>query len=363
MADAEKIDKRPSKLDSKRYEFTHLRYPDNVTVDDSQKHYAAFYISVPEGTPTSLSGEKQIGLVNVSGENTTNTGNASTAVIATAGAAVAGASVLSMGKKLGGLGANISTKARLATAGAGAIATAGLAVATFKKTEYMRISDAIILGINSVPEVTYRSNWDSLDLGTLGGLLAGGSSSADAGMMNTGADLLKLVARNSLKIPGSAQAAKEGVDRLGGFNDRQAAGVSASITKEVANPFREQLFQNVGFRQFQFSYHFMPKDANEANMVKNIIEKFKFHMHPDLNATGVFMKFPSQFDIVYYFNGEVNKNLNKIATCALVDMTVKYGADNDKFASFNDGVPVETTITLSFRELTVLTKTQIKQGF
>ena len=363
MANAEKIDKRPSKLDAERYQFTHLRYPENVTVDDSQKHYAAFYISVPEGTPTSLQNETQIGLVNTSGENLTNTANASTKTIAAVGAAVAVGSVLSMGKKMGGLGANISTRSRAIASTTAALATAAVAVSTFKKTEYMRISDAIVLGINNIPEVHYKANWEGVDLGTMGGLLAGGSSAADAGMGATGLDLGKIVARNSLKIPGSSQAAKEISDRLGGFSDKQAASVASSITKEIANPFREQLFQNIGFRQFQFTYHFMPKNANEANMVKNIIEKFKFHMHPDLNATGVFMKFPSQFDIVYYFNGEVNTNLNKIATCALIDMAVKYGSDADKFASFNDGHNVETTISLTFRELSVLTKTQIKQGF
>lgn len=363
MATTSKIDKRPSSLDTSRYQFTHLRYPDNITTDDSQKHYIGFYISVPEGTSTKLSGENTIGYVNNDGENTTNTSNANTDIITTAGAAAGGAAVLSMGKKLGGLGANISTKARLVGAGVGAAAGGMIAANTFKKTEYMRISDAIILGMHNVPEVHYKAHWLSTDLGTLGGLMAGGSSAADAGMAATGTDLGKLAARNSLKIPGQAQAAKSAADRLGGFSDKQAEAAVNSITKEIANPFREQQFQSIEFRQYHFTYRFMPKSRDEAKAVKNIIEKFRFHMHPDLNATGVFLKFPSQFDIVYYFDGEINNNLNKIATCVLTDFLVKYGADNDKFASFKDGVPVETTITMVFKETSVLTKQQIKDGF
>jgi hypothetical protein len=363
MATTTKIDKRPSSLDSSRYSFTHLRYPDNITTDDSQRHYVGFYISVPEGTPTKLSGENTIGYVNTTGENSINTANANTNVITSVGAVAGGAAILSMGKKLGGLGANISTKTRLVGAGIGA-ATGGLIAAnTFKKTEYMRISDAIILGMHNIPEVHYKAHWLSGEMGTLGGLMAGGSSAADAGMAATGTDLGKLAARNSLKIPGQAQSTKAGADRFGGFSDSQASATVNSITKEIANPFREQQFQNIEFRQFQFTYKFMPKSRDEAKAVKNIIEKFRFHMHPDLNATGVFLKFPSQFDIVYYFDGEVNTNLNKVATCVLTDFLVKYGSENDKFSSFKDGVPVETTITMVFKEISTLTKQQIKDGF
>lgn len=363
MADTEKINKRPTTLDGSRYKFDHLRYPDNVTTADSQKHYVAFYISVPEGTATKLGGENTIGIVDTTGENTTNTSNASTGILTTVGAVAGAASIFSMNKKLTSLGANASTKTRLIGAAAGAVVGGVVAATAFKKNQYMRISDAIVLGLHNIPEVHYRATWENVDLGAIGGMLAGGSSAADAGMAAAGTDLAKLAARNSLKIPGQAQSAKGYADKLGGFSDNQAKGALASITKEVANPFKEQIFNHTEFREFTFFYHFMPKNRNEAQMVKDIIEKFKFHMHPDLNDTGLFLKFPSQFDIVYYFDGKVNTNLNKIATCVLTDCFVKYGAENDKFASFRDGVPVETTLTLKFKETSVLTKKQIKDGF
>lgn len=365
------LDKRPSKLDNKNYQLSHLRYPDDVSVSVAQKHYVVFYISVPEGTATSLAGENTIGVVSTAGESSVNISNANTGVLTAAGVvagAVIGAnSMASFIKKGRSLGAAASIPLTVGLVGvatvAGAVVGGNVAAAAFKKTQYMRINDAITLGLHNVPENRSTSTWGTSELGSLGGTLAGGSSSADSSKGSSGMDFGKIAARNALKIPGSAQATKGILDVFGGFSDKNAEAVASLISKEVPNPFKEQIFTGTEFREFHFSYHFMPKDANEAKAVKDIIEKFRFHMHPDLNASGLFLKFPSQFDIVYYFNGELNTNLNKIATCVLVDCSVKYGSDNNKFSSFSDGVPVETTISLKFRETSLLTKAQIKQGF
>lgn len=360
MAEPEKINKRPITLDNSVYNVQHLRYPENVTADPSQLHYVVFYINVPEGKGTALSGEKQLGIVNTSGENTINTANASTTALAAAGAVAGAAASLSALKKLNSLGGNVALKTAAVFVGGAAVASAVTANEIFKKTQYFRISDAITLGLSNIPMASHSAYWADTDLGTIGGLLAGGSSAADGSMGAVGADVGKLALRNALKIPGSSKMGGKVIEALGGMN---AQGVTASINKEVPNPFREQIFQQVTNRQFIFTQHFMPRSKNEAQMVKNIIEKFKFHMHPDLSDTGIFYKFPSQFDIVYYFNGEENKNLHKIATCVLERCDVKYGADNNKFASFVDGSPVEISLSLSFKEIEVMTKKRIAEGF
>lgn len=360
MAEAEKIDKRPSIFDAGVYNIQHLRYPENVATDPSQAHYAVFYVNVPEGKGSSLAGEKQLGIVSTRGETNVNTGNAATTVLSAAGAVAGAAASLSALKKLNSLGGNVALKTTALLVGGATVAGAVAASEVFKKTQYVRISDAITLGLVNVPMVSYNAMWEDTSLGTIGGLLAGGSSAADASIGAVGADIGKLALRNAIKIPGSSKMGGKLIESVGGLN---GAGVSGSINKEVPNPFREQIFQQVSNRYFTFTVHFMPKSRNEAKMVKNIIEKFKFHMHPDLSDTGIFYKFPSQFDIVYYFNGEENKNLNKISTCVLERCDIKYGADGNKFASFVDGALVETTMSLSFKEIEVMTKARIKEGF
>jgi len=102
----------------------------------------------------------------------------------------------------------------------------------------------------------------------------------------------------------------------------------------------------------------MPNNKTEVDAVKDIIDKFKEHMHPETAAGGAFFLYPSEFEIAYYFNNAENPYFNKIAACALTDMQVDYGGD--QFSSFSNGAPTEINLTLSFRELELITKETIK---
>ncbi len=60
-------------------------------------------------------------------------------------------------------------------------------------------------------------------------------------------------------------------------------GASAALGL-AANPKKEQVFKGVDFRTFQFDYQFFPRSSQEAKNVLNIIQQFKYHMHPELFA-------------------------------------------------------------------------------
>jgi hypothetical protein len=81
-------------------------------------------------------------------------------------------------------------------------------------------------------------------------------------------------------------------------------------------------------------------------------------MHPELAAGGAFFLYPSEFEIAYYYNNKENGYFNKIATCALTDLQVDYGGE--QFSSFSNGAPTEINLTLSFRELELITKESIR---
>jgi hypothetical protein len=74
---------------------------------------------------------------------------------------------------------------------------------------------------------------------------------------------------------------------------------------------------------------------------------------------------PSEFDIEFYYNGEVNPNIPKISTCALTSISIDYapngfrayevpGENSPKMGS--TGMPVAMRVNLSFRELEIMTK-------
>ena len=64
--------------------------------------------------------------------------------------------------------------------------------------------------------------------------------------------------------------------------------------------------------------------------------------------------------------GEHNTQLNKVSTCVLHNFTVKYGGG--RYSAHvadetHNTPPVESEISLSFKELELITKTRASQGF
>ena len=77
------------------------------------------------------------------------------------------------------------------------------------------------------------------------------------------------------------------------------------------------------------------------------------------------LRVPNTFDIKYMYVGRENQYLHKISTCVLENMNVTYGGDRYKtFDGNEDGAPpVETTMTLNFKEMELITKQRAQEGF
>jgi hypothetical protein len=147
--------------------------------------------------------------------------------------------------------------------------------------------------------------------------------------------------------------------------DTAAPGATALLALEkgaVRTPKMELMFEGIGRREFSYEFVFIPKSEKEAEMVQKIVKQFKFHMASDYRD-GTFreMNIPSFFNISYMYKSRPNPFLNKISTCALENMEVSYGGD--RFVAYEDGQPQTTKISLKFKEMEIITKTQIEQGF
>ena len=130
----------------------------------------------------------------------------------------------------------------------------------------------------------------------------------------------------------------------------------------------ELAFKGIDKRKFSYTFKMLPRSEKEANEVKRIIDMFKFHMLPEMldrNTRGRLMSYPSTFDIKYMYMGNDNTYLNKVSECYLESMDVDYGGDRYKTheGNANGAPPVETTITLQFGEIELITRERAEQGF
>ena len=118
------------------------------------------------------------------------------------------------------------------------------------------------------------------------------------------------------------------------------------------------IFTGVNFRSHTFTYKFSPRDSGESTTIKNIIRRFKKHMHPDVDGPA-FFKYPDEFAIA--FSGKNESFMFNFGTSVLSDFQVNYNPDGGSYFH-TDGSPVSVGMQLTFTEIDILTKDQIAQG-
>lgn len=131
----------------------------------------------------------------------------------------------------------------------------------------------------------------------------------------------------------------------------------------------ELAFKGIDKRKFEYEFKMIPKSQKEAEEIRKIIFAFKSSMMPEFeggNLSGRKLIVPNTFDIEYMWNGAENHFINRVSECVLTNMNVSYGGDRYKTYEGIDGdgaPPIETTISLSFSELELITREKIHQGF
>jgi hypothetical protein len=163
------------------------------------------------------------------------------------------------------------------------------------------------------------------------------------------------------------------LSRLNKYGKALSAGISASQSSAAklllrsqglaVNPNQQLMFDGIDFRTYQMAFTFTPYTKEEAETVKKIINTFKYHAAPEITTAGAGMFFipPSTFDVSFMFNGKMNKNVNKVAESVLESVDVNYAPNG--WAAHDDGAPVQTTLTLSFKEMELIDKTKIRDGY
>ena len=159
---------------------------------------------------------------------------------------------------------------------------------------------------------------------------------------------------------------------MGGF-----AEVAQLKSNKVVTDKMELFFKGVGRREFQYEFTFIPTSKEDSKVVNEIVNEFKLAMLPEYTS-GLFtdaisdrtLTVPDLFDIKYMYLDErylarENRYLNKITTCYLTDMSVKYGSDRYTAYRPDDigAPPQNTSVTLNFQEVEIVTRERAEKGF
>ena len=232
-----------------------------------------------------------------------------------------------------------------------------------------RLDTAIALYMPPTVNVTYASNYVDTEIGSAANL---------AGKIFDGADAAQGVANNITQAVNQLMD-KEAIGEFADFLRKMGLGAAGIIPGaqgarelyemkqgSIMTNRMELAFKGLPKRSFQYTFKMIPKSEKEANEVRNIVNAFKINMLPEMvDSSTKRLRVPNTFDIKYMYVGQENEYLHKISTCVLENMNVTYGGDRYKtFEANAEGAPpVETTITLNFKEMEQITRERAREGF
>jgi len=178
-----------------------------------------------------------------------------------------------------------------------------------------------------------------------------------------------------------AQALATKVGDTKGLGDAVSA-----FTGTVINPRLEKIFQQKGIRTFTFAWEFYPRNQNEVNNIKSIIDTFRYHSHPAISMssdaqkdaspeqkqahTKIMLRVPAEFEVRFLSStpnpGIVgyteNEYIPKIGRCVVTDISVDY-TTNGVFSTFQNNAPTAISFSMTVNEVTQMTREHVEAGY
>ena len=336
------------------FNFQTLSYPSDVTNNYQNGHYMLFYVNVQNKTKYTYKTDKviQIPKQGDKGKSPAEINRKTKEELKRGvyeGADAAGAGEGVSAQETSGGGGRTSSLSR----------QKGVQ-SNFNSTR--RIMDSVAMYLPPNVEDTTTATYNDSKTGVAGFLAASGVNAADKDASAIAASLVA----GAQGILGDMAAKSAGVvaELAGAEGGEQLAKKAFGVAD---NPYMEVLFDSMGLRTFTYNFNMAPRNEEETIEIQKIIQLFRFHMAPELRpGINRYLGLPSQFDIHYMFlskDGSTSENsfYNKISTCVLQDCKVNYTPNGVK--SFEDGSPTAMTMALTFKEIELMTKDKIAEGF
>ena len=241
---------------------------------------------------------------------------------------------------------------------------------TVERRPTTRMDTAIALFMPAQVQVNYGATYTDFEIGA--GAAIGGNAASDILNDMTLKGFSNAVTKAAPSLFGEAT---EEVARLGLKGAGMLVPGATNLEKvfdmkraQIKAPRLELAFEGVSKREFSYTFKMLPKNQAEADEIRNIIFAFKSNVLPEFvdgNRAGRRLTVPNTFDISYMYNGSENPYLHKISTCVCTSLQVSYGGDIYKtFDSQGDGAPpVDTSIQLAFKELELITRERVHEGY
>jgi hypothetical protein len=142
----------------------------------------------------------------------------------------------------------------------------------------------------------------------------------------------------------------EGVTSAAGRALAVEAGALFGIT---ANPYQVVLFKSPDFRTHSFAWKFIPNSLQESEILRNLIEVFKYHSLPGISSAGaVFFSYPEILEINFRPSDQY---LYKFKPCVVKSVTTNFAPNSPSFVK-SSGAPTAIEFKIELQEIEIMTK-------
>lgn len=206
--------------------------------------------------------------------------------------------------------------------------------------------------------LAFNVKYQERDTGIMGDVMNSEAAQAgiNAAQNRQGADALTAAGSaliSSLGDSTSADAAaavgqvakRAGFAALEGANDI-AGGLAGQIVGSIPNPHPTVFFKGMELRQFQWSWKFVPRSAEEASALTTALQLIKRFILPEKDSN--FLKYPHM--ILPIVQGDNVEMYGKFKKALVSSFSVNYTGEGQS-AFFVDGQPVSILCNMTFQEV------------
>jgi len=221
------------------------------------------------------------------------------------------------------------------------------------KRNIEQLSLAIALLMPETLAVSYQNNYDALSFTQETGGVGMATQALGSNLGGSGDSANPYIIEAVGRV--AQQTVSEEFKRIGLF----------ATTGRTLNPQLEVIYNSPSLREFTMDFRLVPRNATEAAQIQILLRQLKYFSSPQIpkQTGGRYFIPPAQFELEFYdANNNQNQFLFRTKKCVLEDIAIDF-TGNGSFATFHDGSPIETRLSLRFKETVFIDREAVDQGY
>lgn len=132
----------------------------------------------------------------------------------------------------------------------------------------------------------------------------------------------------------------------------------------MVNPYLAQIFRAIDFRNFQYTFRFVPFTLEDCDNIKEILTVFRKWALPSGPAGGAgspYLNYPGEVDVQYQFMDGENKFIHRFKRSVITGIDIDYTGAG-MWTMMRNGFPTETVMNVKLSEIQLVVREDVEEN-